>query len=46
MDRTSEGHTIIKGSCGPCNKPKCSWCVLINKTLTFSGTQRDDKVFV
>lgn len=45
MDRTSEGHAIIKGSCGPCNKPKCSWCVLINKTSTFTGTQRDDKVF-
>ena len=38
MDRTSEGHGIIKGSCGPCNKPKCSWCVLINKTSTFTGT--------
>ena len=45
MDRTSEGHAIIKGSCGPCNKPKCSWCVLINKTSTFTGTRRDDKVF-
>ena len=43
--RSSEGHAIIKGSCGPCNKPKCSWCVLINKTSTFTGTQRDDKVF-
>ena len=45
MDRTSEGHAIIKDSCGPCNKPKCSWCVLINKTSTFTGTRRDDKVF-
>ena len=45
MDRTFEGHAIIKSSCGPCNKPKCSWCVLINKTSTFTGTRRDDKVF-
>ena len=43
--RTSEGHAIIKSSCSPCNKPKCSWCVLINRTLTFTGTQREDKVF-
>ena len=29
--RTPEGHTTTMGSCGSCNKPKCSWCVLINK---------------
>ena len=40
MHRTSEAHAIIKGSCGPCKKPKCSWCVLINKTSTFTGTQQ------
>ena len=45
MDRTSEGHAIIKGKCGPCNKRKCSWCALINKTSTFTGTRRDFKVF-
>ena len=33
------------GSCGPCNKLKCSWCVLITKTSTFTGMQRPDKVF-
>ena len=33
------------GSCGPCNKPKCSWCVLINKTSTLTGTRPDGKVF-
>ena len=43
--RTPEGHTTTMGSCGPCNKPKCSWCVLINKTSTFTGTWRVDKVF-
>ena len=43
--RTPEGHTTTMGSCGPCNKPKCSWCVLINKTSTFTGTRRDGKVF-
>ena len=45
MDRTSEGHAITKGSCGPCNKPKCSWCGLINKTSTFTGTRWGGKVF-
>ena len=43
--RTPEGHTTSMGSCGPCNKPKCSWCVLINKTSTFTGTRRDGEVF-
>ena len=43
--RTPEGHTTTMGSCGPCNKPKCSWCVLINRTSTFTGTRRDGKVF-
>ena len=43
--RTPEGQTTTMGSCGPCNKPKCSWCVLINKTSTFTGTRRDGKVF-
>ena len=33
--RTLEEHTTTMGSCGPCNK--CSWCVLINKTSTFTG---------
>ena len=33
------------GSCGPYNKPKCSWCVFMNKTSTFTGTRRDGKVF-
>ena len=43
--RTLEGHTTPTSSCGPCNKAKCSWCVLISKTSTFTGTQRDGKVF-
>ena len=43
--RTPEGHTTTMGSCGPCNKPKCSWCVLVNKTSTFTGRRRDAKVF-
>ena len=45
MDRTSEGHAIIWGSCGPCNKLKYSWWVLINNTSTFPGMRQDDKVF-
>ena len=43
--RTPEGRTTTMDSCGPCNKPKCSWCVLINKTATFTGTRRGGKVF-
>ena len=31
--RTPERHTTTMGSYGPCNKPKCSWWVLINKTF-------------
>ena len=45
IGRTLEGHTTKMGSCGPCNKPKCSWCVPINKTFTFTGTRRVGKVF-
>ena len=47
-DRTPVGHTTMMGSCRPCNKLKCSWCVLmiINKTSTFIGTQWDDKVCI
>ena len=43
--RIPEGNTITMGSCGPCNKPKCSRYVLINKTSTFASTWRDGKVF-
>lgn len=38
----SSNNTI--GTCGPCSKPKCSWCSRINKTSTFAGTQ-DSRVF-
>ena len=41
--RTLEEHTTTMGSCGPCNK--CSWCVLINKTSTFTGMGQDGKAF-
>ena len=43
--KTTGDHTNKMGSCGPCNKPKCSWCTLINKTSTFTGTRQDGKVF-
>ena len=33
------GNDNISGGCGPCNKPRCSWCSRINKTSTFTGTQ-------
>ena len=36
---TTGGNHNIAGGCGPCNKPRCSWCNRINKTSTFSGTQ-------
>ena len=42
--RTTGDHTTTTGDCGPCKKPKCSWCIRINKTSTFTGTQ-DSKVF-
>ena len=42
--KTTGDHTTTTGDCGPCKKPKCSWCIRINKTSTFTGTQ-DSKVF-
>ena len=36
---TTGGNDNISGGCGPCNKPRCSWCSRINKTSTFTGTQ-------
>ena len=42
--KTTGDHTTTTGDCGPCKKPKCSWCIRINKTSTFTGTQ-DTKVF-
>jgi len=36
---TTGGNDNIAGGCGPCNKPRCSWCSRINKTSTFTGTQ-------
>ena len=32
------------GGCGPCNKPRCSWCNHINKASTFAGI-KNCKVF-
>ena len=42
--KTTGDHTTTTGDCGPCKKPKCSWCIRVNKTSTFTGTQ-DSKVF-
>ena len=43
--KTTNDQTTTLGSCGPCNKPKCSCCGLINRTATFTGTRQDGKVF-
>ena len=32
-----------ENGCGPCNKPRCSWCLLIEKTIT--GTNQADRTF-
>ena len=42
--KTTRANNNTNGSCGPCSKPKCSWCSRINETSTFIGTQ-DSKVF-
>ena len=42
--KTTRANNNTTGSCGPCSKPKCSWCSRINETSTFTGTQ-DSKVF-
>lgn len=41
MTSKTPGEGTTTGGCGPCNKPKCSWCTRINKTSTFTGTQED-----
>ena len=38
------GESTTTVGCGPCNKPKCSWCTHVKKTSTFSGTQ-EDRIF-
>ena len=42
--KTTRSSYNTTGTCGPCNKPKCSWCSRINKTSTFTGTL-NNKVF-
>ena len=40
-EKQTLGEGTTTGGCGPCNKPKCSWCTRINKTSTFTGAQED-----
>ncbi|XP_068701258.1 uncharacterized protein [Montipora foliosa] len=42
--KTPDNCSGISGGCGPCNKPRCSWCNHINKTSTFAGI-KNSKVF-
>ena len=42
--KTPDNHSGIREGCGPCNKPRCSWCNHINKASTFTG-MRECKVF-
>ena len=44
MRTKTPGEGTTTGVCGPCNKPKCSWCTRISKTSTFTGTQ-EDRIF-
>ena len=42
--KTPDHCSSISGGCGPCNKPRCSWCNHINKASTFAGI-KNCKVF-
>ena len=42
---TTKDKANTEHGCGPCNKPRCSWCLLIEKTTTFTGTNQADRTF-
>ena len=42
---TTEDKANTEHGCGPCNKRRCSWCLLIEKTTTFTGTNQADRTF-
>ena len=43
--KTTKDKANTDHGCGPCNKPRCSPCLLIEKTTTFTGTNQGDRTF-
>ena len=43
--KTAKDKAYTEHGCGPCNEPRCSWCLLIEKTTTFTGTNQADGTF-
>ena len=43
--KTAKDKAYTEHGCGPCNEPRCSWCLLIEKTTTFTGTNQVDRTF-
>ena len=43
--KTAKDKANTEHGCGPCHKPKCSCCLLIEKTTTFTGTNQADRTF-
>ena len=35
--KTTKDEANTEHGCGPCNKPRCSWCLLIEKNTTFTA---------
>ena len=42
---SAKDKAYTEHGCGPCNKPRCSWCLLMGKTTTFIGTNQADRTF-
>ena len=43
--KTTNDKAKIKNGCRPCNKPRWGWCLHIEKTTTFTGTNQADRMF-
>lgn len=43
--KAGKGKAYTEHGCGACSKPKCSWCLLVEKTTTFIGTNRAYRTF-
>lgn len=43
--KSAKDKAYTERGCEPCNKPRCSWCLLMGKTTTFIGTNQADRTF-
>ena len=42
---TIKDEANTEHGCGPCNKPRCSWCLHIEKATTLTCTNQADRTF-